>query len=1142
MPAKDIGERVRKIADKTPKPGEEQFAINQAQNEVYGINAELANNLEQEKQAAALLQGNNETLAQAVEIGVGGGGGLNPSTQEVLKKYGYQGRPEIKMNRPTGNPPTQGRPVIINNNYNTTNNVVAGGDDQGNSSKFKTWLSGVFNRQKNEFEVRQKEYRRREWSLNRSANKMMRRMESISKSFSEQMSPQNFGRTVGSQLKIALLSVLGILLVKHWKPIMKSIASIESGVKAFFGVDDLTDAARKSKGVGFVNKIKEYLGFDTSPGSEGYDKSVPGMIGTVLKEEFGILLETFKEWMEKRGMAVKAVKFPDLGLGSVAGGIAGEIVTPIGKALSGISQYLGDILGAMISGESSLTKPVGRHISESSKNTTNQVADKAKIVNSDANRNFTIGSDYDSSGLIKNQPSSMLHATSEAAKNVKDQSKVVHVASTLNTLSSIERNVGEGDVPINLDLIRSLGVSDEFIDKLRSEDAVKIVKLKPVLAPLDINDVEHQLPNALPKMAWDGALGYAKGWGYQKAANFLSLGLTSDLPIKEMTAGLDVTKSYLLHEGQRRGLLNGQKAIWVPVDDPRPPIGEIQDREVLTKQGWEKIKQELQAPKFSNENIEAINWLKNFLVNKKENKSGLVMDFDEGVVTDAVNKQKEFERIEAKYDNIKKEKYPHAYKFNDNVAQSAKDFGNWVSETASSGVEKIGEVFDDVFKWRSKNNIPKEEVQRRSNYIMKRLINEFGLTPQQASGIVGNLIFESGGALDPQAENEGAYGIAQWRSDRLDEYTRLHPGKHIKDASFEEQVDFLMHELGNTHTSAIKNLKKVNNPIDAADVGLGFYEFSAGFEGAKKALIKSGITEEQFNEHTRNRRGYSQLALNNYSELLRLKDQFNSIPNNSFNFDYDEAGNVKVDEQSPFYKKIELANQIASIDPSKAAQSGSYSYVDGVPTLKSTDEITNYVKEVAPHDNKIQFYKRAFGAKTDRTGSYIEIDGKKLYLDLNKPVTTDLRELIIDPDKVESFRKNHNYPHNSLRARWDQLHPTFDTYTRAELVDKYIKNNLDQYNPGWSITGNFEKNPIYEKLTGRIDFKKVADDIKEAGESGEISKPLTALAELMSLQIAQTDETNQYLATLASKPPVVEKKVNVQGSITSSPTSNSNGD
>jgi len=59
-------------------------------------------------------------------------------------------------------------------------------------------------------------------------------------------------------------------------------------------------------------------------------------------------------------------------------------------------------------------------------------------------------------------------------------------------------------------------------------------------------------------------------------------------------------------------------------------------------------------------------------------------------------------------------------------------------------------------------------VSSAFNYLTNQ-----GYTPQQASGIVGNLMAESGSSLDPTAFNpagggNGAVGIAQWRADRLD--------------------------------------------------------------------------------------------------------------------------------------------------------------------------------------------------------------------------------------------------------------------------------------------------------------------------------------------------------------------------------------
>lgn len=1143
MPAKDINERVRKIIGKDPKKGEEQFAISQAQNEVYGINSELMNNLEQERNASALLQKNNETLAQAAEIGVSGGGGLNPSTQEVLKKYGYQGRPDIKMNRPTGNPPTQGRPVIINNNYNTTNNVVANdGGDQGNSNKFKIWLSNIFNRQRNDFEVQQKEYRKREWSLTRSANKMMRRMERISKSFSESVNPQNMGRTIGSQLKVILLAIGAGLMIKYWKPLMNTVANIESGIKLFFGFDDVNQAARDGKGGKFINRIKEFLGYETKPGTDGYNKSVPGMIGQVLKEEFGILIETFKEWMEKRGAAVKAVKFPDLGLGNIEGNsLVKGIVSPLGKALSGISQYLGNILGALVGGESNIAKPLSQNITTSGKSSLAGEVSKEKIVNSDAKRNFTLGSDYNEDGSIRNQTSSMIHATNAATSLMNDQSNKVHVAGTLNTLSSIEKNVQDNDIPISREFLTSLGVSDDTINKLEKGGKMKKVPLKVVEADIEEGDIDQIMGSGVSSTVKAAAVGGIMGkiaqWGYKWSGAELLLGDDLGKALPYIGAGEGALLNSAVRDKKKSGLMDGRKKILVPQSDPRPPIGEPVNMDFISKEGWEEIKRDLQAPDFSNDNIEAIQWLKNYLVNKKENQKDLSFDFDVDLLDKTIDSKKRFKEIEDKYDKIKREKYIHAYRFNNNMVTG---WGDTIDE-----MKDFVETVEKKFGYSKKKKISDAEQDRRVNYIMDKLVNDVGLSPHQAAGLVGNLIYEAGGWLDEGAKNGDHIGIAQWGPTRQGDYEKLHPGKKLKDASFEEQVEFLMHEITKGgHKNAVKKLKETDNIFAASDAALGYYEFSTGFEGAKKALMNNGehsLTLDGFNSSVDNRRIFSGLAMNTYKSTQDAEEQFKNTPSD-FSLDI-EDNELKLTEDSPLFKKIDLAKELYSKDSSKGTKVGDYVYVDGIPILNSKEDITKYVVDSYPEEEKKKLYKQWFGAKEKDGKLYLvssekgKMQGRDLEIDLTKPLSMDLRKIL----KKDLADKSSYFNYDPKRGGKYSYIPVRGTV--EDNVRQYVQDYIPKYKSGWSVTGETpELNPVYESsMYNKLNFTKNEGENKNKEAEVNDIAVLHSLEGLLTLQLQQGDQTNLYLSQLLQKPTSISKNVNVQGGKTANPTSNSNG-
>jgi len=71
---------------------------------------------------------------------------------------------------------------------------------------------------------------------------------------------------------------------------------------------------------------------------------------------------------------------------------------------------------------------------------------------------------------------------------------------------------------------------------------------------------------------------------------------------------------------------------------------------------------------------------------------------------------------------------------------------------------------------------------------------------------------ESG--LDPNAINpkSGAYGIAQWLS--KDRVKGLH-SMYGKNPTFEQQLDYVWHELNNSHKSALNHLLSTTTYSDA---------------------------------------------------------------------------------------------------------------------------------------------------------------------------------------------------------------------------------------------------------------------------------------------------------------------------------------
>ena len=136
----------------------------------------------------------------------------------------------------------------------------------------------------------------------------------------------------------------------------------------------------------------------------------------------------------------------------------------------------------------------------------------------------------------------------------------------------------------------------------------------------------------------------------------------------------------------------------------------------------------------------------------------------------------------------------------------------------------------------------------RVNYAMNYLMKKGGLTKEQASGIVGNIMQETGGTLNPKITNpsSGAFGLAQWLSPErvagLKNYAAM-MGKSVED--FETQLGFIIHEMQTGSDSGAKKayelIRNARTPQEAAVIFSRYYE-RAGKGANDTARIKYAET------------------------------------------------------------------------------------------------------------------------------------------------------------------------------------------------------------------------------------------------------------------------------------------------------------
>lgn len=369
MAAEDIEKKVRSMAKESPEKGQELQKFQEAQNQLVQVNAERQSNLQVARVEDQAMAAQNETLAQAAEMaamGAGTGGvqqqvqSMNPQTQAVLGKYGL-GQPKVQRTSSRSVQVTPQKITINNNTTNTTTNNVAvpaaniGGPVQGRTlavkqnpdesqARFKTWITNAFAKQNQQAAVREKEYQRREWSLTRSTNKLMKHLADMGKSVSSALNPQKMASSVGGQLKTMLFLFGTMYLAKNWKKVISIGASIER----FFLGDREGDGERGRSG--FAKMLISAFGGNpddekaTILGSLGklfYNKDYKGG-GEQGAGILNLLFLKFKHFFQEGAEAVKNLELPKLISGDTLG------------SLKNIMEYLGRVITTLFTGSEGL--------------------------------------------------------------------------------------------------------------------------------------------------------------------------------------------------------------------------------------------------------------------------------------------------------------------------------------------------------------------------------------------------------------------------------------------------------------------------------------------------------------------------------------------------------------------------------------------------------------------------------------------------------------------------------------------------------------------------------------------------------------------------------------------------------------------
>lgn len=118
-----------------------------------------------------------------------------------------------------------------------------------------------------------------------------------------------------------------------------------------------------------------------------------------------------------------------------------------------------------------------------------------------------------------------------------------------------------------------------------------------------------------------------------------------------------------------------------------------------------------------------------------------------------------------------------------------------------------------------------------------------GWTPEQAAGIAGSFMQESGGSATALNQSSGAYGLGQWLGSRRKDFETW-AGHPLEGSSLDEQLRFFQYEVTNGKEQAAgRRLRAATTAAEAADIHSKYYERPGAFEAnlARREMFANQI-------------------------------------------------------------------------------------------------------------------------------------------------------------------------------------------------------------------------------------------------------------------------------------------------------------
>ena len=118
-------------------------------------------------------------------------------------------------------------------------------------------------------------------------------------------------------------------------------------------------------------------------------------------------------------------------------------------------------------------------------------------------------------------------------------------------------------------------------------------------------------------------------------------------------------------------------------------------------------------------------------------------------------------------------------------------------------------------------------VSSDSTKMGKKIIDYFvnkGLSKEQAAGLAGNFHAESGFNPTIVGDNGAAFGLAQWRDDRLIDLKNYAKANKLDPNNINTQLSFAWQELNTSENRALRKLLKTKTVEEASEVVLADFE------------------------------------------------------------------------------------------------------------------------------------------------------------------------------------------------------------------------------------------------------------------------------------------------------------------------------